>query len=82
MKLAPPPNKPISVVIANAAECEPYLTIDERVMAETPGDLVEGMAIVMCILGVTRGVIGLEDNKAHLMDASRPPSRNLGAERP
>lgn len=78
VKLAPPPNKPISVVIANAAECEPYLTIDERVMAETPGDLVEGMAIVMRILGVTRGVIGLEDNKAHLMDALEAAIKGYG----
>ena len=46
VKLAPPPNKPIDVVIANAAECEPYLTIDERMLAETPGDVVDGMAIV------------------------------------
>ncbi len=78
VKLAPPPNKSISVVIANAAECEPYLTIDERVMAETPGDLVEGMAIVMRILGVTRGVIGLEDNKAHLMDALEAAVKEYG----
>jgi len=78
VKLAPPPNKPISVVIANAAECEPYLTIDERVMAETPGDLVEGMAIVMRILGVTRGVIGLEDNKAHLMDSLEAAVKDFG----
>ncbi len=78
VKLAPPPNKPISVVIANAAECEPYLTIDERVMAETPGDLVEGMAIVMRILGVTRGVIGLEDNKAHLMDGLEAAVKEFG----
>ncbi|HPB67014.1 MAG TPA: electron transport complex subunit RsxC, partial [Spirochaetales bacterium] len=36
VKFAPPPNKPIEYVIANAAECEPYLTIDERVMEEHP----------------------------------------------
>ncbi|HPE35709.1 MAG TPA: electron transport complex subunit RsxC [Spirochaetales bacterium] len=66
VKLAPPPNKPIDLVIANAAECEPYLTIDERMMEEAPGDLVLGMAIVMRALGVSKGVIGLEDNKSHL----------------
>ncbi|MBN1242958.1 MAG: electron transport complex subunit RsxC [Spirochaetales bacterium] len=68
VKLAPPPNKPIDVVIANAAECEPYLTIDERVLIENPGDFVEGMAIVMRLLGVKRGVIGLEENKKHCVD--------------
>ncbi|HSV55749.1 MAG TPA: RnfABCDGE type electron transport complex subunit C, partial [Magnetospirillaceae bacterium] len=66
VKLAPPPNKPIDMVIANAAECEPYLTIDERILAERPGDVVDGLAIALRILGVSRGAIGLEDNKAHL----------------
>jgi len=67
VKLAPPPNKPINVVIANAAECEPYLTIDERLLAERPGDVVEGMAILLKTLGVPKGVIGLEDNKEYLV---------------
>jgi electron transport complex protein RnfC len=67
VKFAPPPNKPVDYVIANAAECEPYLTIDERVMEETPEDVIDGMAIVMNIVGAKRGVVGLEDNKAHLV---------------
>ena len=78
VKLSPPPHKPIDLVIANAAECEPYLTIDERMMEEFPGDLVEGMAIVMRILGVTRGVIGLEDNKAHLAGKLEQAVRDHG----
>lgn len=67
VKLAPPPNKPIDMVIANAAECEPYLTIDERLLAERPGDVVDGMAILLKTLGVAKGVIGLEANKEHLV---------------
>lgn len=67
VKFAPPPNKPVDYVIANAAECEPYLTIDERVMEETPEDVIDGMAIVMHIVGARQGVVGLEDNKAHLV---------------
>ncbi len=66
VKLAPPPTKPIDVVIANAAECEPYLTIDERLLTERAGDVVEGMSILLKVLGVAKGVLGLEDNKAHL----------------
>ena len=67
VKLAPPPDKPIEYVIVNAAECEPYLTIDERVMEETPADVIDGLAIVMHIVSATKGVVGLEDNKAHLL---------------
>ncbi len=66
VKLSPPPNKPIEYVIANAAECEPFLTIDARMLEEKAADVVEGLAIVMKILGVKKGVIGLEDNKEGL----------------
>lgn len=62
VKLAP--SKPISLVIANGAECEPYLTIDERTMIERPEDVVEGLAITMKIVGAPEGVIAVEQNKA------------------
>ncbi|HOX32913.1 MAG TPA: electron transport complex subunit RsxC [Spirochaetales bacterium] len=65
VKLAP--TKPIAVVIANAAECEPFLTVDERTMIERPGDFVEGLAITMRIVGAPAGLIGLEENKASVI---------------
>ncbi|MDR2109733.1 MAG: electron transport complex subunit RsxC [Spirochaetaceae bacterium] len=67
VKLAPPPNKPIDIIIADGAECEPYLTTDEAVMTEKPHLLVMGLAIVMKITGVSRAIIGMEDNKARLI---------------
>ncbi|MDR1948721.1 MAG: electron transport complex subunit RsxC [Spirochaetaceae bacterium] len=67
VKLSPPPNKPIDIIIADGAECEPYLTTDEAVMTEKPHLLVLGLAIVMKITGVNRAIIGMEDNKAGLI---------------
>ena len=67
VKLAPPPNKPIDIIIADGAECEPYLTTDEAIMTEKPDALVKGMAIVMKITGVSKAIIGMEDNKAALI---------------
>ncbi|MDR1177550.1 MAG: electron transport complex subunit RsxC [Spirochaetaceae bacterium] len=66
VKLNPPPHKPIDFVIANAAECEPYLTTDEWLMSERAELFVRGLAAVMHITGVSKGIIGLEDNKARL----------------
>jgi len=63
VKLAP--TKPISFVIANAAECEPFLTIDERTLIETPEKVVEGVAIVMKTVNAPEGVIAIEENKKH-----------------
>jgi electron transport complex protein RnfC len=67
VKLSPPPNKPIALAIANAAECEPYLTIDEATMIEEAAKVVEGLAIVMRTVGAPKGVFGLEDNKRRLI---------------
>ncbi|MGB4571910.1 MAG: electron transport complex subunit RsxC [Rectinemataceae bacterium] len=67
VKLAPP--KPISLVIANGAECEPWLTIDERTMMERPADVIEGVAITMKIVNAPSGVIAVEDNKAYVLPA-------------
>jgi electron transport complex protein RnfC len=67
IKLSPPPGKNIDVIIADGAECEPYLTTDEALIDEKARLLVEGLAIVMKITGVNRAIIGMEDNKAALI---------------
>jgi electron transport complex protein RnfC len=67
IKLSPPPGKTIDIIIADGAECEPYLTTDEALMTEKPDMLVKGLAIIMKITGVNRAIIGMEDNKARLI---------------
>lgn len=63
VKLSPPPEKKIDLVILNGAECEPYLTADHRLMLETPERVVFGLKAIMKALGVEKGYIGIEDNK-------------------
>lgn len=63
VKLSPPKEKTIDAVLINGAECEPYLTADYRLMLEKPKELIEGLKILMKILGVQKGYIGIEDNK-------------------
>lgn len=63
VKLSPPKEKPIDAVLINGAECEPYLTADYRMMLEKPKEVVEGLKILMRILGVSKGFIGIESNK-------------------
>jgi electron transport complex protein RnfC len=67
VKLSPPPNRPVDIIIADGAECEPYLTTDEAAITEKPHLLITGLAIVMRITGVKRAIIGMEDNKAGLV---------------
>lgn len=61
VKLNPP--KPVDTLIINGAECEPYLTIDHRVMLEMDEELLEGIEITKKILGVKEVYIGIEYNK-------------------
>lgn len=63
VKLSPPPEKKIDVVILNGAECEPYLTADHRLMLEEPEKVIFGLKAMMKVLGVEKGYIGIEDNK-------------------
>jgi electron transport complex protein RnfC len=66
VKLDPPPGKKIDFVIANGAECEPYLMTDEATMEFGAARVVIGLALSMRVCSCARGVIGLEDNKARL----------------
>ena len=63
VKLSPPPGKKAEFLIINGAECEPYLTSDYRLMVEHGEEVLLGARIMMKALGVTKGFIGIEDNK-------------------
>jgi len=65
IKLNPPADKEILYVLVNAAECEPYLTCDERTLQETPEKVIDGLAIILRLTGAA-GIIALEDNKAYI----------------
>ena len=67
VKLNPPPEKKIEFVIANAAECEPYLTIDERTLIEHADKFIDGLLIAMHIVQSDAGIIALEDNKIRVI---------------
>lgn len=53
----------VDTVIINAAECEPYLSSDHRVMLENTAEFVEGVKIIRQALGVRRVYVGVESNK-------------------
>ncbi len=63
VKLSPPPDKKVDLLIVNGAECEPFLTADQRVMTEQPEKVIYGIRVVMRALNVRRAFIGIEDNK-------------------
>ena len=69
VKLSPPPDKNINLLIVNAAECEPFLTADYRLMLEYPKRILYGTRAIMHALGVQKAIIGIEDNKPEAIEA-------------
>lgn len=63
VKLSPPPGKIIDTLILNGAECEPFLTADDRLMIERPEKIVAGLTIIRHILNARQAFIAIEDNK-------------------
>ncbi len=63
VKLAPPPDKTCEFLIVNGAECEPYLTADDRIMLEQAGKIRTGVEILRKILGGPAVRIAVEANK-------------------
>ena len=63
VKLTPPPGKKAEAIIINAAECEPYLAADHRVMLEYAEQTLIGTLLLKKALNVPKAYIGIEDNK-------------------
>ena len=71
IKLCPPKNKKIDALIINAAECEPFLTVDHRIMLEYTQRVATGIKIIKKLLSVENVFIGIEDNKMDAVKAMR-----------
>jgi electron transport complex protein RnfC len=67
-KIKVPEGKTIDTLIINGVECEPYLTADHRLMLEKPREIIVGVRILMRALGVSRAIIGIEDNKHNAIE--------------
>lgn len=80
IKVSPPPDKKIDLFILNAAECEPYLTADHRMMLEESDRIVTGVKIMMKVLGVTKGYVGIEDNKKDAVKIMQKAFEGSGVE--
>ena len=54
----------VDTLIVNAAECEPFITSDHRLMLEEPQDIIDGCVLIMKHLELKKAYIGIEENKA------------------
>lgn len=61
----------VDTVLINGAECEPYITSDDRLMQETPDRILRGIRVINAILQPKKTVIGVENNKPRAIAALR-----------
>lgn len=75
VKLAPKEPEKIDYVIANCAECEPYLTSDYRRMMEEPDKIVAGLKAALKIFPHAKGILAVEDNKKDAAEKLREAAK-------
>jgi electron transport complex protein RnfC len=78
VKLSPPSEKKIEAVIINGCECEPYLTVDHRLMLERPGDILSGAGAIARAVGAGRIIFGIENNKPDAIEALGAEAAKVG----
>lgn len=80
VKLTPPKDAKLDVLVVNGAECEPYLTADQRLMEEAPDPIVTGCLLTAKAIGVDRILVGIEDNKPLAIERLREAADGTGVE--
>ena len=76
VKLSPKDPDKIEYVIANCAECEPYLTSDYRRMMEEPDKLIGGLKIMLKLFDNAHGILAVEDNKPDCISLLKQMTKN------
>ena len=69
VKLNFPPDKKVDTLIVNAAECEPYITVDYRECIDNSWDILSSICTLKELLGIKNVIIAIEDNKPKAFEA-------------
>ena len=67
----------VDTLIANACECEPYITADDSLLRTAPEQVLEGMMILHGILNPEHLVLAVEDNKAEAIEKLKAMSADF-----
>ena len=68
----------VSTLIINAAECEPYITADNRLLVERTDDVLRGIGLLMKALSLSHCVLAIESNKSEAIDLIRDKLAGTG----
>jgi len=65
------PGQRIQTLVINGAECEPWITTDDRLMRERAAEIVGGIEVLRHLVEPAEGLVGIEDNKPQAIAAMR-----------
>ena len=65
----------IDTLIINGAECEPYLSCDDRQMQERSEQIIDGMRLMLHGMETNHAVVAIEDNKPQAFAAMTAAAR-------
>ncbi len=71
---------PVQTLVINGAECEPWITTDDRLMRERAAEIVQGIEILRHLITPAETVVGIEDNKPEAIAAMRAACNGTGIE--
>ncbi len=66
----------LDTLIVNGAECEPYISCDDRLMRERCNEILKGIDILQHMLKPQNCIIGIEDNKPQAIEALKEVCAN------
>lgn len=79
VKLSVPRGKQIEQLVINGAECEPFITCDDRLMREHAAEVIQGSALFGKLVNAGQVLIGVEDNKPEAIAALKTAQAELNA---
>ena len=80
VKLSTRAGSPVTTLIINGTECEPYITADDILMRERPEQIIEGVKILQQLLKPGATLIGVEDNKPEAIAALNGAAKDSSIE--
>ena len=70
----------LETLVINGAECEPYITCDDRLMRERAADVVKGIRLLAERMQPREVLVGIEDNKPEAVAAMTAAVAGTGIE--
>lgn len=76
IKLNPGAVQTVKTLLLNGGECEPWISCDDMTMRERAAEVLQGAAIMRCMLHADTVVVGIEDNKPEAVTAMQEAARH------